>query len=175
MSKRPISEVLAHVLERRRLADAPHLADVVLGRAVGHGVVRGVGDAQREPVALRLGLRELGLERLQLGLHALQLLELLRGGLAVELLARAELVDLGHEGAPALVGGEQRVERARRALARERGAERVGIGARCPEVDHAVESRYASSTCATPSSSSDGHTRSATASTRSCAFATATP
>ena len=47
---------------------------------------------------------------LQLVLDLLQLLELLGRRLAVELLARAQLVDLRHERAPALVGGEQLVE-----------------------------------------------------------------
>ena len=39
----------------------------------------------------------------------------------------------------------------------------------------ACSARYASITCATPSSSHGGQTKSATASTRSCAFSTATP
>ena len=49
------------------------------------------------------------------------------------------------------------------------------VGARSTNVDHRRECRKASITCATPSSSTGGHTKSATASTRSCAFATATP
>ena len=71
------------------------------------------------------------LERLQLLLDLLQLLELLRRRLAVELLLRAQLVDPRHERAPALVGREQLVERVGGAAARERGAEGVGIVAGC--------------------------------------------
>ena len=53
----------------------------------------------------------------------------------------AQLVDPRHQRAPALVGGEQRVERLGGALAGERGAEGVGVGAGGAEVDHARESR----------------------------------
>ena len=51
----PDLEVLARVVELGRLADTPHLADVVLGRAVRDVVVRRVRHAQREGVPLGLG------------------------------------------------------------------------------------------------------------------------
>jgi len=87
----------------------------------------------------------------------------------------AQLVDVRDERAPPLVGGEQLVEAIGRALAGEGDAEGVGVGAGCAEVDHGRESRSASSTSATPSSEAGGHTQSATAFTRSCAFSTAIP
>ena len=57
-------------------------------------------------------------------LDRLELLELLRRRLALQLRRAAELVDPRHERAPALVGLEQAVERVGGALARERGARR---------------------------------------------------
>ena len=57
-------------------------------------------------------------------------------------------------------------KRSRRALARERGAKAVRVGARGAKVDHARESRSASSTEATPSSAAGGQIQSATAFTR---------
>ena len=64
-----------------------------------------------------------------------------RRRLALQLQLAAQLVRARDELAPALVGREQRVEGLRGALARERGAEAVGIVARRAEVDHATESR----------------------------------
>src|SRR5206468_5247232 len=94
---------------------------------------------------------------------------------AVNLLPRAELVDLRDEHAPAPVRSEQLVECVVGAPAPERGAERLRVVTGGAEVDHARESRYASSTWATPSSSTEGQTKSARSFTRSCALATATP
>ena len=85
----PDLEVLARVVELGRLADAPHLADVVLGRAVRDVVVRRVRHAQREGVPLRLRLRQRLLDVLELRLHRLQLLALLRRRLPRELGAPA--------------------------------------------------------------------------------------
>jgi hypothetical protein len=65
------------------------------------------------------------LGRAQLLLHLLQLGELLGRRLALQLRLPAELVDRGYERAPALVGGQERVERLAGALARERRA--VGV------------------------------------------------
>ena len=135
-----------------RLAEAADLDGVVLGVAVGRGLVRRVRDERERLVAGGLGGGELLLGRPQLLLHPLQLLELLGRRLALQLRPAAEIVDARHERAPALVGREQRVERLGRALAGERGAPDVGLGAGCLEVDHASESRYASITVATPSS-----------------------
>ena len=124
---------------------------------------------------LAFGFRggELSLERTQPLLDLLQLLELLRGRLAVELLPCPQLVDLRDEGAPALVCREQRVERLSRATACERSTKRLRVVARLAQVDH--RAKNASSTCATPSSSTDGQTKSAISLTCSCAFSTATP
>ena len=107
----------------------------------GADVVRRVGDERERLVAGGLGGRELLLGGAQLLLHLLQLAELLGRRLALQLRAAAEVVDAGHERAPALVGGEQRVERLGGALAGEGGAPGVGLGARCLEVDHARDSR----------------------------------
>ena len=81
----------------------------------------------------------------------------------------------GTSSAPALVGGEQRVERLAGALAGERGAPDVGLGAGCLEVDHARESRYASITVATPSSFALGQIQSARSSSSGFASSTAIP
>src|SRR5688572_12383279 len=161
--------------ERRRVADAPELDGVVVREAVGGTRVRGCRNAVEQLGAPALGGCEILLELLELGLHAPELLDLLGGRLALELRLRAQLVRLGHEREPGAVGLHERVELLRGALALERGAVGVRVGPRSPDVDHARESRTASITWATPSSSADGQTQSATSSTRACAFATATP
>ena len=123
-----------------------------------------VGDAVPDVLSLSFGRRQLLVERLELALEALRLLDLLgRGGLAEPLLLRAHLVAARARVAPAGIGREQRVEELGRASAGERGAKRVGLGSSGAEVDHARESRKASITCATPSSSTEGQTKSATA------------
>ena len=167
--------VLTRVLELGRLAPAFDLDCLVLRHAVGRGFVRRVRDLRQRRLALGLGRRELLLEGTQPILYPLQLLDLLRRRLAVDLLPRAELVDLRDERAPAPVRSEQLVECVVGAPAPERGAERLRVVTGGAEVDHARESRYASSTWATPSSSTEGQTKSARSFTRSCAFATATP
>ena len=157
------------------IADAAELLGVLLGVAVGRRRVGRVRHLLEQAVALRLGGGELVLGRLQLLLDAVQLLELFRRRLALHLELAAQVVDARNELAPPLVGGEQGVEVLGCALARERGPEAVGVVAGRAEVDHATESRYASITWATPSSSQGGQTKSATASTRGWAFSTATP
>ena len=175
MSKRPISVCSRAGVGQQRLARAAQL-DRVLLLAFGDGLVGQIGDAVPDLLPLSLGRRQLVVERLELALEALRLLDLLgRGGLAEPLLLRAHLVAAGARVPPAGIGREQRVEELGGATARERGAKRVGLGSSGAEVDHARESRSASITCATPSSSTEGQTKSATASTRRCAFATATP
>ena len=158
-----------------RLADAPHLGGVLLRRPVRDVVARGVRDAQGEPVALFLRGRELLLGDLQLLLHALQLLELLGRRLSLQLRPAAELVHARDELAPALVGGEQRVERLGRALPGQAARYRRRIVAGGLEVDHARESRSASSTDATPASFGPGHVQSERALRRGWASATAMP
>src|SRR5581483_5882408 len=157
------------------LADAAQLDGVVLGLAVGHVGIGRIRHAVPPVPALPLSLGELRVERLQLRLEAARLLDL--GG-AVRppepLLLRADLLLPRRRLAPAGIRGEQLVELVRAALAAQRGPEHVGVVACRAEVDHGRELRSASITCATPSSSTEGQTKSASASTRSCAFATAT-
>ena len=121
------------VLGARRpgLADAAELLGVLVGVAVGRGGVGRVRHLLEEAVALGFGGGELLLRGLELLLHAVQLLELLRRRLALQLQLAAELVHARDELAPALVGGEQRVERLRGALAqRARRGSRRGRCAR---------------------------------------------
>src|SRR5690242_1234380 len=120
----------------------------------------GIRHLQKQCVSFLFSMRERVLAQAQLLLHPLQLLELLRRGLSLELGATAELVHLRHELAPAFVGGEQRIEGLDRTFARERRAEGFRIVARGPEVDHAREFRNDSITRATPSSSGPGQTQS---------------
>ncbi len=127
--------MVARALDRGGLADAAELDRVLLAVAVRDGLVRRVRHLRERRVALGLGLRELRLERAELLLDPLQLLDLLRSRPAVDLLPGAQVVDAGHELAPALVGGEQRVEGLGRALPGERAPEAVRVVARGPEVD----------------------------------------
>jgi hypothetical protein len=161
--------------ERGRVADAPDLLRVVVREAVGRARVRRRRDAVEELDAPPLGGRQLLLHALELGLHGLQLLDLLGRRLPLQLRLRAELVHAGDEGEPGAVGLHERVEVLLGTLACERRAVGVRVGARRPDVDHARESRSASIAWATPSSAAEGQTQSATASTRSCALAMATP
>ncbi len=72
--------------------------------------MRRVGDDAQQLVARALGLGQPGLEPLEVGLHLLQLLDLLRRRLALHLLLAAQLVHLWNELAPALVRGQELVE-----------------------------------------------------------------
>src|ERR687892_713075 len=157
------------------LAAAADLDGIVVGEAVRRARVRWIGHPREELVEAGLRLGELALQALELRLHALQLLELLGRRLALQLLARAKLLDPRQQRPPLLVRLQQRVEVLRRPLAVERSAPRLRIVPRGLDVDHRPESRKASITWATPSSAAGGQTQSATASTRSWAFATATP
>ena len=130
--------VLERLRELRDLTDAADLLGVLLAQALGHRRMRRVRNPQRQVVAGGLGGGELLLRSLQLLLDALELLELLRRRLALQLRRAAQLVHARDERAPALVGLEQRVERLGRSLAGERRAEAVGVGAGCLEVDHAA-------------------------------------
>ena len=100
-------------------------------RRVGHAV---------ESSWRRLGLGELVVERLQLRLQRLRLLDLLRRRLALHLLpARAPRRGVWTPRQAASASSS--ASKPRRALARERRPEGVGVVARRPEVDHATESR----------------------------------
>ena len=107
------------------------------------------------------------LEPPELFLHRPQLLDLLGRRLALQLRPAAQVVDLRDEVEPGTVGGHQLVERVAGPLAIERGAPGIGVAAGGADVDHERESRTASMTCATPSSSAGGQTRSARARRRS--------
>ena len=133
--------VLARTGVRRRLSDAAELLGVVFRVAVGCGVVRRVRDECERRVAGGLGGRKLLLGRLERRFDGAQRFELLRRGLALELRLAAELVDLGNEGAPALVRCEERVEVLRGAFAGELGAPTLRVGPCGLEVDHARESK----------------------------------
>ena len=97
---------------------------------------------------------------------ALGLADRLGGGVALG----PQLVDLRLQRAPALVEREHLVEQAVGLAARERRAHALGVGADDPDVEHALSldgstferaSASASSSCATPSSCTDGITASA--------------
>jgi hypothetical protein len=130
--------VVPRLGELRELAPVPD--GVVLVR---HRLVRRVRNLLQKGVACRLRLRQLRLEPLQLVLHPLELLDLLRRRLARHLLPAAQVVHLRDEGAPAFVDGQELVEGLRAALARDGGANGVGIVAGDAQVDHGRESRNA--------------------------------
>ena len=160
-------------LESGWLAEAAHFPRVLVGIAVRRSVGRRIRDAREQIVALRRGAGVLVLESLQLLLYLAQLIELFRSRLAFEIRLRAQLRDPCLERAPAFVYREEIIEDLVGTLAGERGTERVGVVPRCADVDH--RAKNASTTCATPSSSTGGQTRSAIAFNRASAFATATP
>ena len=143
VGRREIDVILHREVERRRLADALDLDGVLFREAVGGRHVRRVRHSVEQRLPRALGLGELVLERFQLHLHLLELRELLGRRLPLQLPARAQLVDPRLQLAPARVRLDQLVERARRlvALADERGAERLGVGAGRLEIDHEPESR----------------------------------
>ena len=100
--------------------------------------MRRVRNLLQELVALGLRGRELLLERAQLLLDLLQLLDLLGRRLALDLLPPPQVVDLRDQLAPACVRLEQPVERFARALARHGGPEELRLRPRSLEVDHPV-------------------------------------
>ena len=141
ISKRPISSCSLALVERGRLADAPELAASSSAAPSGTSSFGGFGTRSASRSRSCLGGRELLLGRAQLLLHLLELGQLLRRGLSLDLRPAAELVDPRHERAPALVGLEQRVERVARALALERSANGVRVVPGGLEIDHARECR----------------------------------
>ena len=129
--------MVARILQLWRLPPAADLDGVVLRLTLRHVWVRWVGQRFQRGVAIDLGCRQLLLRLAQLFFDLLQLLDLLRSRLALELLPRPEVVDSGHQLAPALVGGEPGVERVGSSLAREGGPVSVGVVARGLRVDQA--------------------------------------
>src|SRR5207247_5875457 len=128
--------------------------------------VRRVRDLRQGGLPFVLGGGKILFQPSELLLHLPQSLELLRRRLPVDLLPCAQLVDLRNERSPALVCREQLVERRVGCTPGERGSIRVGIVPRGSQVDHVRECRYASRTWATPSSSAEGQTKSASSLTR---------
>ena len=115
--------VLPRLRELRRLARARDLDRVLLARCrPARDSCGGFGTCASSSSRAASAAAYLLLGRAQLLLHLLQLGELLRRGLALQLRLPAQLVDLRHERAPALVGLQQRVERLAGALARQRRA-----------------------------------------------------
>ena len=110
---------------------------------VGNRLVRWVRHFLQQLVPRRLGGRELLLELSQLLLDLLQLLDLLRRRLPLDLLPAAKLVDLRDEVAPDGVRLQQPVECFACALSRHRGPEGVRVGPRSLEVDQLAGCRKA--------------------------------
>ena len=125
-------------LGRDWFADARDLDGVVVGVPVGSVRIRRVGNLVEGGPARCLGRVELGLEALQVGLDRFQLLDLLRGGLPLQLGLSPQLVDAGNQVEPGAVGCEERIEGLSRALARERGTPLIGRVAGRFDVDHGV-------------------------------------
>ena len=107
----------------------------------GNRVVRRVGNEERQTVALGLRLGQLAFKPPEILLRRLHLLELFGSRLALEVRPRPQLVDLGDEGAPALIGAQQRIERVGCVFACERSAPAIGVRARGLEVDHRGKSK----------------------------------
>ena len=127
--------MVAWMLEPGRLAPAADLDRVILSLAIRNVLMGRVWQSLERGVALGRGGGELLLGLAQLLLDLLQLLDLFGRRLALQLLARAEIVDLRHQLTPALIGGEPAVEVLCGALPRERGPIAVGVVARGLRVD----------------------------------------
>ena len=128
--------MLLGLRQRRRLPDSTlDLTLGVVGLVVRNRLVRRVGNLPEQLVPPRLGSRQLPFEAAKLLLDLLQLLDLLGGRLALQLLATAQVVDLRDELAPAQVGLEQLVERLPASLSRDAGPHGLRVAARSPEVD----------------------------------------
>src|SRR5256885_9583802 len=131
----PQLEVVADPRQLRGRAPAADLDRVLLRVAVGNRLVRRIRHLRQRGVARALRVGELLLRPSKLFLDRLQLLDLLRRRLALELLPRPQLVDARDEPPPSLVRGQPRVERLRGSFARNGGAEPVGVVARGAGVD----------------------------------------
>src|SRR4051794_31387524 len=129
--------MVARAGELGRLAPAADLHCILLGGAVRHVGMRRVRQCLQRGFALGFGRRELLLGLAELLLDLLQLLDLLRRWLPLELLPGAEVVHGRNELAPALVGAQPGIEGVAGALACECRAEGVGIVARGLRVDQA--------------------------------------
>ena len=158
-SKRPISRSL---LRRRRASAARRQrrisTGVLLGVAVrGRRRAAGSGRASSSAVARGLGRGELVLEPPAARPSPRCSSSSCSGvGLPFSFVAARSSSTRGTSARQRSSAASSASNASRGALARERGAEAVGIRARCPEVDHALESRKASITWATPSSSRPG-------------------
>ena len=176
-SKRPTSVCSRGSVERRRLADAAELDRVLLRVAVRRRRVRRVRHAAASArVALGLGRRELLLGGRSSSLTCRSSSSCSGVGLPFSFVAAAQLVDARHERAPALVGGEQRVERLGGALAaRARRASASGSARAALRSIMARESRVAPRSPWRRPPRGPGQTQSARSSSSGCAFSTAIP
>ena len=128
-------------IERRRLADPADLDRILLRFAVGRLVARRIRNAIEELLPTAFGRRQLLFQRLQLCFDCLELGQLLRRRLPLQLPLRAQLLDARLDFADGEVGLEQLVEELARPFAGKRDSECIGIVAGGAEVDHARESR----------------------------------
>ena len=190
---------------RRRLADAADLLGVLLRLAVGRGGVGRIRHLLEQPVAFGLGDGELLLDHAQLLLHAVSSSSSAGVGLpfsfrrprsssargisdrqrssAARSASNASAPSFRATAARKPSGSLRAARRSitRRSLSGALAAEQAEAqpveapSAALRRSKMAYRARYASITCATPSSVTGGQTKSAIASTRSVAFSTATP
>src|SRR4029079_9086862 len=128
-------------VKRRRIAPAANLDRVFVRRSIRCGLVGRIRHAGEQVFTATLRRGELLLERLELPFDPLELGELLRRRLALDLARRAQLLDPWLNLANCLIRGEQLVEDFGGSLPREGDAEAVRVVARCAEIDHGRESR----------------------------------
>src|SRR6185436_2931961 len=128
-------------VERRRIAPAANLDRVFVRRTVWRSVVRRIRHTVEQVFTASFRRGELLLERLELRFDPLELGELLRRRLALDLARRAQLLDPWLDLADCLIRGEQLVEDFGSSLPREREPKGLRVGARCAEIDHGRESR----------------------------------
>ena len=128
-------------VEGRGIPPATNLHRVLLRPAVGHVDVGRIRDSVEQLLAAGFCRRQLLLEGAELLFDALELGELFRRRPALDLARRAQLLDPRLDLTDRVVGVEQLVEEVGRALARECGTHRVGLGSGGAQIDHARESR----------------------------------
>ena len=161
----------------RRLADAADLDGVVVRRTVRARSRRaGSGRGEQLVASCLRGARARSSTRCSSAFTRFSSSICSGVGLPLSFVLRAQLVDLRHERAPGARPPPCSASKASAAPLRARAARKPRDRCALPGCrSWRASLGRASSTCATPSSSADGQTKSAIASTRSSAFATATP